>query len=303
MSGSSVIIVGCGYIGRRVARLEQAAGNQVLGLVRTDDSAQRLRALGIEAVVADLDQPRAPASLPMEGATVYYFAPPPPRGNTDPRMTGFLETLGADQRPSRFVLISTTGVYGDCHGAWVNEERPARPQVDRARRRLAAEKAMCAWAAEHGVAAVILRVAGIYGPGRLPEKRLRAGDPVLRENEAPFSNRVHADDLAQACVAAARRGHPGGVYNITDGQPTTMTDYFNRVADHLGLARPPQISRTEAQSRLSDGMLSYLAESKRLDNRRMREELGVEPRYPDLASGLAACRTPAAEEEPPPARG
>jgi nucleoside-diphosphate-sugar epimerase len=136
---------------------------------------------------------------------------------------------------------------------------------------------------------VILRVPGIYGPGRLPRERLTRGLPVLREDESPWSNRVHVDDLARACLAAARRGRPGGVYNISDGHPSTMTDYFNRVADASGLPRPPQITAAEARTRMSEGMQSYLAESKRLDNRRMREELGVEPQYPDLARGLAAC--------------
>jgi len=136
---------------------------------------------------------------------------------------------------------------------------------------------------------VLLRVPGIYGPGRLPERRLRGGEPVLREEESPWSNRVHIDDLTRACLAAGERGRPGAVYNISDGHPTTMTDYFNRVADALGLEHPPQITLAQARTELSEGMRSYLAESKRLDNQRMREELGVEPRYPDLKQGLAAC--------------
>ena len=187
------------------------------------------------------------------------------------------------------MLISTTGVYGDCHGDWVNEQTPARPQAERARRRLHAEQALAAWADEHAVSYVILRVPGIYGPGKLPQARLQRGEPVLREQESPHSNRVHAHDLVRACLAAADHRQPQSLYNISDGHPSTMTDYFKRVADVLGLPQPPEISLEQARAQLSPGMLSYLAESKRLDNRLMREHLGVEPDYPDLASGLPAC--------------
>jgi nucleoside-diphosphate-sugar epimerase len=136
---------------------------------------------------------------------------------------------------------------------------------------------------------IILRVPGIYSPGRLPVERVRQGVPVLIETDAPWSNRIHADDLAAACFAAARCGRSGQAYNISDGHPTTMTDYFWRIADLYGLPRPPAISMAEARRVLSPSMLSFLEESKRLDTRRMRDELGVALRYPDLASGLPTC--------------
>lgn len=292
------IIIGCGYVGRRVAALEQAAGRSVLGVVRSADSAAALAASGIEARTADLDQPESLASLPLAGATVYYLAPPPPRGDSDPRMEGFIGVLRRSGVPDRVVLISTTGVYGDCGGEWVDEQRTPRPQADRARRRLAAEEALRQWAREQRAAVVVLRVPGIYGPGRLPVARLRQGLPVLREAEAPFSNRVHVDDLARACLAAARGGANGAVYNVSDGAPSTMTDYFNRVADAVGLPRPPQISLEQARRELSPGMLSYLAESKRLDTRRMREELGVIPEFGDLDAGLRASAGGTGETPP-----
>jgi nucleoside-diphosphate-sugar epimerase len=190
--------------------------------------------------------------------------------------------------PRRIVLISTTGIYGNCQGEWVDETRPPNPQADRAHRRLDAETTLRAWCEQRGVEWMILRVPGIYGPARLPEQRLREAKPVLREQDAPYSNRVHVDDLVSACLAAARHSPAQRIYNISDGHPTTMTDYFNRVAEALGLPRPPELTPEQAKHALSDGMLSYLAESKRLDNRRMREELGVVPRYPDLDAGLAA---------------
>ena len=286
---SAVLIVGCGDVGRRVAAGERAAGKSVTALARSTQATDRLGAFGLQTVRGDLDIPDSLAILPVQGALVYYFAPPPSTGTTDPRIRNFLKAIPEATRPQRIVLISTSGVYGDCRGEWVTEARPPRPDADRARRRLDAEQQLRTWGQTQDVPVVILRVPGIYGPGRLPEKRLRAGEPVLREEESPWSNRVHIDDLVRACLAAGARGRPNAVYNISDGHPTTMTDYFNRVADALGLAHPPQITRAQADAELSGGMQSYLAESKRLDNRCMREELGIEPRYPDLVQGLAAC--------------
>ena len=288
-AATDVLIVGCGDIGERVARLERSEGRTVAGLVRSEKSARRLRAAGIQPITADLDASVSLNDLPVKDAVVYYFAPPPDMGVTDPRMETFVSVLTPAHLPKRIVLISTTGVYGDCHGEWVTEDRPPNPQVDRARRRLAAETTLQRWSMTSGVPIVILRVPGIYGRGYLPEKRLRSGEPVLREDESPFSNRIHADDLARICIAAACHSHPSLLYNVSDGHPTTMTDFFFRVADVLGIPRPPAVTMEEARRRLGEGMLSYLAESKRIDNRRMREELGVELMYPDLTAGLASC--------------
>ena len=288
-AATDVLIAGCGEIGERVAVLERAAGRHVTGLVRSDISAARLRAAGIRPVTADLDVPSSLGKLPVRDALVYYFAPPPGRGVTDPRMEAFLSGLDSSGLPRRVVLISTTGVYGDCKGEWVTEERAPRPEADRAKRRLAAENILRRWSEKSGVTVVILRVPGIYGRGYLPEARLRAGEPVLREEESPYSNRIHADDLAQVCVIAGHHGKPGVLYNVSDGHPTTMTDFFYRVADVLGIPRPPAITLEQARRQMSEGMLSYLAESKRIDNRRMREELGVELMYPDLEAGLPSC--------------
>lgn len=286
---ASILIIGCGDIGRRVARLEQAEGNTVAGLARSEISAQRLTSHGINPLSGDLDVPSSLVPLPAKNSVVYYFAPPPGKGVTDPRMEAFVVALIPPNLPQRIVLISTTGVYGDCQGEWVTEDRPARPQADRAKRRLAAEMALHRWGETYNVPVVILRVPGIYGLGRLPVERQRSGEPVLCEAESPFSNRIHADDLARACLAAAHRDKASGIYNICDGHPTTMTDFFYRVADLLQLPRPPAITLEQARRQLGAGMLSYLAESKRLDNRRMREELGIEPLYPTLECGLPSC--------------
>ncbi|MDA1106845.1 MAG: SDR family oxidoreductase [Proteobacteria bacterium] len=283
----TVLIVGCGDIGTRVAGIHLAQGARVSGLVRTPVRAAQLAALGVTPVSGDLDDANTLTALPAPHALVYYFAPPPESGITDSRMERFLQAITRDALPHKIVYISTSGVYGDCEGAWVTEDAPAKPQTARAQARLDAETRLLAWARDHPVPVVILRVGGIYGPGRLPVERIRRGEPVLRREEAPCTNRIHADDLARICLAAAGRGSAGRIYNVCDDEHSTMTDYFNAVADALGIARPPQLPLAEAHKVLSPGLLSYLNESRRMDNRRMREELGVVLRYPNLAAGLA----------------
>jgi nucleoside-diphosphate-sugar epimerase len=285
----TVLIVGCGDIGRRVARLESAEGRGVYGLARSPETAARLVRQGIAAVHGDLDKPDSLAGLSGGWTTLYYFAPPPAAGDGDPRLAVFFEALPVRRLPGKVVYVSTSGVYGDCGGDWVDEGRPPRPQNARSRRRLAAEETLMAWSRRYGVTVVILRVPGIYGPGRLPLERLRAGVPVVRQEESPYSNRIHADDLAEVCVAAGRRTAAEGVYNVSDGHPTTLTDYFHAVADRFGLPRPPAISLAEARRVLSPEMLSFMEESKRLDNGRMLRELRPRLHYPDLERGLAAC--------------
>ncbi|WP_139558684.1 SDR family oxidoreductase [Methylotetracoccus oryzae] len=288
MANNETMIVGCGYVGRRVAALEHAQGNTVICLSRTEHTCNGLRNLGYRVVAADLD---VPASIDIQGSSpdiLYYFAPPPNSGTTDPRLGAFLERIASQRAPERLVYISTSGVYGNCDGNWVDESHPANPQSDRAVRRWSAEQNVQAWCAERGVRAVILRVPGIYGPGRLPVDRLRQGLPVVRREQSPFSNRIHVDDLAAICVAAGHVPSACDVYNVSDGQPTTMTDYFLKAADALDLPHPPEISMAEARERFSPAMLSFLEESRRLDNRKMLVELGIQLRYGELERGLTA---------------
>ncbi|UCE88282.1 MAG: SDR family oxidoreductase [Pseudomonadota bacterium] len=284
-----VLIVGCGDIGRRVANLWRGRGARVYGMVRSAASARALRAAGIEPVQADLDDAGTLATVPAAGALLYCFAPPPPHGIVDTRMENLLTAFQAAAPPARIVAISTSGVYGDRRGALVSEDDAPNPQTDRARRRLHGEQLLRAFGKAHGVPVVILRVGGIYGPRRLPLDRIRSGAPVLREELAPRTNRIHADDLASVCMAAAERGRADAIYNVTDGQDSNMTEYFFAVADACGLPRPPAVDWAEVESGSSAGMLSYLRESRRLDNRRMLDELNVRLRYPTLHAGLAAC--------------
>lgn len=283
-----MLIVGCGYVGQRVAERAQQEGIAVSGVVRSEASAAQLRELGIDSLCIDLDREGLPPGTSLE-QDVFYFAPPPPEGEHDARMQRFLEGLAKSGQPRRILYVSTTGVYGDCQGEWVDETRPAHPQVDRARRRWHAEQLLRSWRDASGGELVILRVAGIYGPGRLPLARLKKNLPMVAEADAPWTNRIHVDDLVETCLRGMQRGVDGEVYNACDGHPGNMTDYFNRVADLAGLLRPPLVELDKAGATLSPGMLSYLAESRRLSNRKLRKQLGVVLRYPTLDEGLPVC--------------
>jgi len=286
-----ILITGCGDIGKRVARLWGEHGKNVYALIRDPHQTRHLRDMRINPVMGDLDNPDTLVNLPVQDALIYYFAPPAAAGDDDPRMHNFINCLTDHNHPAKIIYISTTGVYGDCHGAWVTEDSPVNPQTPRSIRRLAAERLLKEWHDATAIPVVILRVAGIYGPGRLPIERIKSGQPVLHEKEAPYSNRIHADDLAFICLSTGE--HPSAgyrVYNISDGHPTTMTDYFMRVATKAGLPLPRIVSINEARRELDPLMLSFLDESKRVDNRRMLQELGVKLRYPDLATGLDHCQ-------------
>jgi nucleoside-diphosphate-sugar epimerase len=276
-----------------VAALLPADRYAVVGIVRSQESAEKLGKSGLRAVCIDLDRldpDMEPCLDPgCRDSDIFYFAPPPPTGEQDLRMRAFLGALSGKMAVRRIVYISTSAVYGDCQGAWITEAQPLNPATPRGHRRLDAEQQLLGWCQAHATQWVILRVPGIYGPGKLPLARLRKGTPVLREADAPFTNRIHADDLAAICVAALHCPVANTIYNVSDGHPSNMTDYFFRVADAAGLPRPPEVSREEAQAVLSAGMLSFLQDSRRMDNSKLLNELGIELQYPDLAAGLAAC--------------
>jgi nucleoside-diphosphate-sugar epimerase len=286
---NAVLIVGCGDIGMRVAR--RYAPASVTGVVRSKQRVAELQAEGFTAQTLDLDVANAVLELRAGGTRCFYFAPPPGAGETDPRVAAVCAALVGPNRPEKVVYISTSAVYGDCGGRWIDESAELKPGTARGRRRLDAESRWLDWGDKQGVPVVILRVPGIYGPGRAPIERLKQGLPVLSEQDAPFTNRIHAEDLASVCVAAMRQGRGGQAYNVADGHPTTMTDYFNRVADAFGLPRPPVVDRSSAEQALTPAMLSFLSESKRLVNRKMLDELQVSLTYPDLSVGLAKLAT------------
>ena len=280
------VFAGCGYVGRQVARRERDLSGRVFAVVRSPSSAERLIREGIQSIALDLEEISI-LEFSLSDKVLYWFAPPQPEGTQDRRLRRCLELAAQiGQIPNRIVLINTTGVYGDCQGDWVTETRPRRPQTGRATRRVDAEDFARSWCDFHAVTLVVLRVPGIYGLGKLPLDRIKNSRPVLSPELCPWSNRVHVEDLITACMSAARVKAPAPAYNISDGHPSTMTDFFFRVADAAGLRRPPILTAQEASEQLSKEMQSYLAESKRIDNTLMREHLGVVPRFPDLERGL-----------------
>ncbi|MBJ6723622.1 NAD-dependent epimerase/dehydratase family protein [Geomesophilobacter sediminis] len=276
-----LFIVGFGAIGRRVATLALENGLAVDTLARKEAALP-----GVTHHVANLDLPATLADLPTRQSCVIYLAPPPGGGHEETRMRNFLASIARGAEPEKIIYISTSGVYGDCGTEVVTEETAPNPVTSRGKRRLHGERQATAWGKERGVPVVVLRVTGIYAPDRLPVTQLTTGQPVLREEEALPTNRIHADDLARVCLAAAEKGEHGDIFNVSDGSPGTMTEYFNAAADRLGLPRPRQVSLEEARQVMSPLMISYFSEARIVDNRRMLTKLGIDLLYPNLEAGL-----------------
>ena len=280
----SVSIVGCGYTGLRLARRWLAVGARVRGFATRPESLRRIAATGAEALALDLDA--AIDTRAFNGELVYYCVPPSAREG-DPRLDRFL--AAATGLPKRLVYLSTTGVYGDRAGSRVDEDTPPDPLTERAVRRLAAETALRAWAKARGVSWCVLRVSGIYGPGRLPLDRLRRGVPAVVPGESAPGNRIHVADLVSTCVAAGMvAAADRRIYNVADGNDASATEFLQRVAAIAGLPPPPLVSRSQAMKELPAASLSFLAESRRIDNRRMIAELGVSLKFADLDAGIGA---------------
>jgi len=291
----SLLIIGFGDVAKR-AMPELAAHYGVHALVRTAAAGHVAEGLGATPIVGDLDQPETLAPLAGIADHVLHLAPPDASGDQDSRTRNLISALSArpmvahansaGRRLQRLVYVSTSGVYGDCGGERVEEARPVNPQSDRARRRVDAERTLLEWGAREGVSITVLRAPGIYAADRLPIERLERGTPALREEDDVYTNHIHADDLAAACVAALERGGDGRIYNVSDDSEIKMGDYFDLVADRAGLPRPTRIARADAPGRIPSMMLSFMSESRRLDNRRMKAELGVILRYPTVREGV-----------------
>ena len=286
MAKKRLLIVGCGDVARR-ALPQWLAHHEVAALVRSPDPS--LAVSGVRLCIGDLDRPETLAPLAGAADLIVHTAPPPDSGVQDTRTRNLLATLvrtpdGAAMLPRRVVYISTSGVYGDCGGACVDESRPVNPQTPRARRRVDAEEVLSRWCGEHGVALVVLRAPGIYAADRLPLAHLTRGVPVLSPEDDVYTNHVHADDLAAMVSAGLSRG--AGAYNANDDSEMKMGDYFDLVADRMGLPRPPRVRRAEAAGRIPAGLLSFMGESRRLLNRRVKAELGIHLRYPTVYDGV-----------------
>jgi len=260
-------IAGTGYTGGRVLEQLSADGS-----------------VGIDSAAMDLDAPAPlPVNLPTDYAVLYTI---PPEGEDNTRLRHFLSEL--QPTPARFVYISTSGVYGDCQGAVVTEDSPVSPDSRMSRPRAAAETLLQKWADRKGCDLVILRVPGIYGPGRLGTERLKDGGAFLSEADANPGNRIHVDDLVRCCIAALDQGSPAGVYNVGDGDHRSATSFAQEVARQAGLPEPRLISRAQAEKEFSPVRLAFMSSSRIVDTSRMREVLGVTPRYANPVDGIVA---------------
>jgi nucleoside-diphosphate-sugar epimerase len=294
-----VLLIGCGDIALRTAELLRGRV-RLYGLTRRPQDIRRLAQRGIVPIVGDLDRLASLDRLRAAPFAVVHFAPPPAEGRDDPRTARLLAALAKGQIiPQRFVYISTSGVYGDCAGARVDESRPRAAHTPRARRRVAAEERLRRWAKRFGVRLVILRAPGIYAETRLPLDRLKQGTPVLRAEDDVFTNHIHADDLARATVAALFRGKPNRAYNVADDAELKMGDWFDAVADAFALPRAPRVSWEEAETRMAPLLLSFMSESRRLVNARMKRELRVRLRYPTPAALFAQMAPRALKKQMP----
>ena len=283
-----LLIIGCGDVALR-ALPQLRERYRIYGLTHHRARAALLRSRGIVPICGDLDDPASLYGLTGIAHDVLHSAPPPSQGPRDTRTAHLIATLAkAKSLPQQLVYISTSGVYGDCAGALVDETHTLHPQTARAQRRVDAERQLRDWGRRSRVRISILRAPGIYSGERLPVQRLAAGLPALCAEEDGYSNHVHAADLARMAVAALRFGQNGRMYNASDDSVLKMGDYFDLVADHCGLPRPPRLSRAEASQRIPSTPWSFMNESRRLSNRRLKTELRFKLRYPTVRDGIAA---------------
>ena len=289
-----LLIVGCGDVGQRVARL-LSGRVQLIALTSSPARVPALRALGMVPLIGNLDAPASVRRLAGLATRVLHLAPPPSvvaegvDPSRDGRTSTLVRTLRLRSLPWSLVYGSTSGVYGDCDGAWVRETRAVRPATARAKRRVDAERSV-RWLGRAGVRASVLRIPGIYAPDReggTPRARLERGTPVLRAEDDVYTNHIHADDLARACIAALWRGRAQRVVHASDDSDLRMGDYVDLAADLYGLPRPPRISRADAVQQLPATTMSFMGESRRLDNTRLKRELRVTLRHPTVQTGLA----------------
>ena len=283
------IIIGCGDVGKRIAKSLNLQGESVTALSHQKSSQMTLKQQGINSISADLDDPASLVDIDFQQSNIYYLAPPANEGDNDQRMKNFIHAQSQNKSPRRIVYISTTGVYGDAAGEWVTENNPPAPQASRSKRRLDAENTLTRYCQQSNCEYNILRVSGIYCLSKLPLERLKAGVLALDLAIAPSSNRIHADDLANIAISAMTHKVSNQIFNVADGNPTSITDYFIQVSKTFNLPPPTQISREEAQSQISDAMLSYLAESKKVSIDKLRHTLEITLQYPDLETGLKQC--------------
>ena len=283
-----ILIVGCGDVGLRVAGLLKAS-SRLMALTSSSQRMETLQHSGITPMLGDLDKPHTLRRLAGIATHVVHMAPPPLEGHTDPRTRALVLALRLRSLPSAVVYGSTTGVYGDCAGEWIDETRRLQPQTARAQRRVNAQDWVNFLGKSGYPRTQVLRIPGIYAldrEGGTPRERLLRGTPVLQAQEDVYTNHIHADDLARATVLALWRGKPLRPMNICDQANMKMGDYMDSVAAMWGLAKPPRISREQANLQLSPMVMSFLNESRRIRADRMTQELRLRLKYPTVMDGL-----------------
>ena len=283
-----LLIVGCGDVGMRLIPLLRSRF-RVFALTSQSERLSELRSAGVIPILGNLDSPQSLYRLKGLADIVVHLAPPPMQGSLDQRTRNLVAIL---PRHGRLVYVSTTGVYGDCKGAFFDETRPVAPVNARAERRVDAERVLRRWARHHEGKLSILRVPGIYAADRLPLERLRQGTPALLDSDDVYTNHIHADDLAQIIALALFRAQPLRVYHTVDDSALKMGDYFDQVATAFKLPLPPRLPRAELSKQVSPMLLSFMSESRRLSNERMKTELGVRLRWPAVSDLLASLQSP-----------
>lgn len=310
------LVVGCGYLGLRAAKLWRAEGRRVVGIVTRAEREAELRAAGIEPLRADVTRSETLVGLPPAETVLWAVGYRPGRGATRESLyvDGLRNVLRAlREPPARFILVSTTGVYGQTDGQWVDEQTPCRPERPSARCMLEAEELLAA--DPIGRRAIVLRLAGLYGPGRVPRLAdVLAGRALPCAPELPL-NLIHVDDAAAVVLAAERRAEPPRTYLVSDGQPVARREFFEFLASLVGVAPPrfeppPAHDDSAGHTRSDPGAAAdgrtapavdeppHRASDKRVSNARMRRELGVVPRYADYRAGLDAVFAQAGPNRP-----
>jgi nucleoside-diphosphate-sugar epimerase len=294
LSRPTLLIVGCGDVGLRVLRRLRGRV-RVIALTSSAQRLAALRAAGAVPLVGNLDDAATLGRLAALADWVLHLAPPPAQGSTDPRTAALLHALARSSRVRRIVYASTSGVYGDAGGARFDETRAVQPATPRAQRRVDAEARVRHHGRAFGVTASVLRIPGIYAPGRDggdPRERVMRGAPLLADADDVYTNHIHADDLARACIAALFRAAPLRVYHASDDSALKMGQHFDAVADAFGLPRAPRLSRQDLRATVSEMQWSFMSESRRLDNTRLKRELRVRLKYPTPSAAWEGFRFP-----------
>ena len=286
-----ILIVGCGDVGMRLLPLLRQHF-RIFALTSQAERHAELRLAGAIPITGNLDAPHSLARLAHLANYIIHLAPPRPEGESDSRSRNLI-TILPDK--SRLVYVSTSGVYGDCKGALFDETRPVRANNPRAKRRVAAESLLRAWAVRSQSSLSILRVPGIYAADRLPIERLRKGTPALIDADDVYTNHIHADDLAMLIKLALFRALPSRVYHAVDDSHLKMGEYFDLVADTFRLPRVPRVPYVELVKQVSPMLLSFMSESRRMKNNRIKQELGARLNYPSVVEGVRFAATLTAE--------